>query len=282
MGLGGYLTWTAVARELVHFSGVKKVFPFEQHGNLIKPIKSPMFENNPFILQDFGENILSIPMQLNDPRTNYCKKDLPEKAVHRYDRHIIEQICEFYGIQNPTLKCELYFSAAEELHMDSILGTYELRDNDFIVIEPQSNNEYTINKLYPLDKWQMVVDNLTTHGYKVVQVGKENNSMVLNNVIDLTGQTSFREASLVIKSSKLFVSSEGGLMHAANAMSTPAVIVYTGFIHPKMTGYKDNTNIWIGKDHGPCGMKVPCPACSAEAANHNVGEIINAVIKRLR
>ena len=281
MGLGGYLTWTAVARELVNASGIKKVFPFEQHGNLIKPIKSPIFDNNPYILQDFGENSLSIPMQLNNPNTNYCKQDTPEKAVHRFDRHIIEQICEFYGIQHPSLKCELYFSKKEHDNVANILNHHSILGSSFVVIEPQSNNEYTLNKAYPLNKWQEVVDALTSEGHKVVQVGRDNSSMVLNNVINLTGKTSFREASLVIKLARLFVSSEGGLMHAANATSTQSVIVYSGFIHPRMTGYAENTNIWIGKDHGPCGMKVACGECYNAAAKHDVSEIIAAVMERL-
>ena len=91
MGLGGYLTWTAVARE-IHQAAGTKVFPFEMHGQFIKPVKTEIFNNNPYIQQEF-DNTIGAPMQLNNPATNYCKQDTPEKAVHRYDRHIIEQIC---------------------------------------------------------------------------------------------------------------------------------------------------------------------------------------------
>ena len=51
---------------------------------------------------------------MNLPETNYCKKDTPLKAYHRYDKHMIEQICEYYGLSNPSLKCELYFTREEE------------------------------------------------------------------------------------------------------------------------------------------------------------------------
>jgi ADP-heptose:LPS heptosyltransferase len=280
MGLGGYLTWTAVAREIVHSSGIPKVFPFEQHGNLIKIIKTPMFENNPYILQDFDSNTTAVPMQLNNPHTNYCKEDTPQKAVHRHDKHIIEQICEVYGVRKPNLKCELYFSESEIDETNKLLEAHKI-DTSFIVMEPQSNDAYTINKRYPIEKWQHVADELSKDGHKIIQIGRATKDQLLDNAIDLTGKTSFRTAALVISSSILFVSSEGGLMHAANAVNKDSVILYTGFIHPKMTCYPNNTNIWIGSGHGPCGMKVECTQCTLDALSHDPTRILEAVREKL-
>jgi len=281
MGLGGYLTWTAVAREIVNASNLPKVFPFEQHGSLIKTIKTPMFENNPYILQEFNSDIMAVPMQLNNPKTNYCKQDTPQKAVHRHDRHIIEQICEFYGIHNPKLKCEMYFSAEEQHRVDKILSDNQVTKCD-IVIEPQSNDEYTVNKRYPIEKWQYVADQLMKDGHKLIQIGRSTKDKVLKGVINLTGKTTFREAAVIIQRSTLFVSSEGGLMHAANAVDTPSAILYTGFIHPTMTCYSENTNVWIGKSHGPCGMKMHCQPCFLDAETHDPAEIVEAARSKLK
>jgi len=278
MGLGGYLTWTAVAREICNATGLKKVFPFEQHnGTLIKTIKTPMFENNPYFQQDFEIHSPAFPLQLNNPATNYCKQDTHEKAVHRYDKHIIEQICEFYGIKNPKLKCEIYLSDKEKKFATDVLSIHSLTENNFIVIEPQSNDEYTVNKLYSFEKWQLVTNELAKLGFTIVQVGRENNSKRLKNVINLAGKTSFREAAAIIKNSSLFISSEGGLMHAANAVGVKSVILFTGFIHPRMTGYPENKNLWIGSDHGPCGMKVRCSSCAKNVEDHDYLEIVEAV-----
>ena len=276
MGLGGYLTWTAVAREICKAAGVDKVFPFEQHGSLIKTIKTSIFDNNPYIQQDFDTSFSAFPMQLNHIASNYCKQDTPQKAIHRYDKHIIEQICEFYGIKNPKLKCELYLKDEEKNHADSLLDSFGIKNN-FIVIEPQSNDEYTVNKLYSFKKWQTVADELTKSGEIVIQVGKKTKNQVLSNVINFTGKTNFREAATIISKSKLFVSSEGGLMHASNAVEIKSVILFTGFIHPRMTGYPENKNIWIGQDHGPCGMKIPCQKCKKNVDDHDPLEIVDAV-----
>jgi ADP-heptose:LPS heptosyltransferase len=280
VGLGGYLTWTAVARELVHSTGVSKAFPFEQHGNLIKAVKTPIFENNPYILQEFDSNIMAVPMQLNNPHTNYCKEDTPQKAVHRYDKHIIEQICEAYGIRNPKLKCELYFAESEKQEVDDILDQHNIV-GDFIVIEPQSNDEYTVNKKYPIEKWQHVANELMRQGHNLVQIGTHTKDQLLDGVIDLTGKTSFRTAAIIISKSRLFVSSEGGLMHAANAVGKDAVILYTGFIHPTMTCYSENINLWIGASHGPCGMKILCRQCLSDSESHDPNQILDAIRKKL-
>jgi len=284
MGLGGYLTWTAAAKNICdRISGVK-VIPFESHNNLIRPIKSEIFFNNPKIIQDFSDNNLDycVPMILNNPSANYCKKDTPIKAIHRYDKHIIEQICETFGIQDPELKCELFLTEQEQSWADQFFGEHS-SNKKTIVIEPQSNDEYSCNKVYPFTKWQMVVNKLSRNkNYKIIQVGKRTNNKILEGVLDLTGKTSFRQASAIIKNADLFVSSEGGLMHAANAVETPAVIVYSGFIHPNMTGYKNNSNIWVGESHGPCGMKIKCDLCESDMKNHNHDEILEAIEEQLR
>ena len=281
MGLGGYLMWTAVAREICKAANVQKVFPFEQHGVFVKTIKTSIFDNNPFIQQSYESDIVAFPMQLNNPKTIYCKHDAVQKAVHRHDKHIIEQVCEFYGINSPKLKCELYFTPHEETNVSSLLQQQELTNN-FIVFEPQTKPGYTVNKKYPLEKWQRVVDYLVSTGETIVQVGAPTLDQKLKNIIDLTGKTSFREAACIISRSKLFVSSEGGLMHAANAVGTRSVILFTGFIHPTMTGYPENKNIWIGKDHGPCGMKLLCNQCEKNALEHDPEELILSVKEMLK
>ena len=151
----------------------------------------------------------------------------------------------------------------------------------FVVIEPQSNDEYSVNKVYPISKWQKVADELNEAGINVVQVGRETKTKKLKGVSDLTGQTSFRSAAAVIAKSDLFISSEGGLMHAANAVETKSVIVYSGFISPEMTGYPENSNIWVGKDHGPCGKKVKCDLCFEAMSNHDYKEIVSAALEVL-
>ncbi len=283
MGLGGYLFWTAVAREISEkkFGNNKiKFLPLEAcNGGVIKLIKSEIFKNNPRFFQDFEESEFAFPLVLNNQELNYCKKDTPERAYHRYDKHVVQQICDYYGIQNARTNCEIYFTEEETQRTSEILRKNNLEE--FIVIEPQSNDEYSKNKVYPFKKWQKIVDDLSSAGIKVVQVGRETKDKNLSNVVNLTGQTTFREAACVISKSKLFVSSEGGLMHAANGCGIKSVILYTGYIHPNMTCYYENINIWI--DHGPepCGMKIKCLDCEKAVEAHDYREVTRHILESI-
>lgn len=285
MGLGGYLTWTAAAREIVSSAGIPnlKVFPFEQHGSLIRPIKSPIFKNNPNFCQNISEGgDMYFPLQLNHPQTNYCKDDTPQKAVHRYDKHIIHQICEFYGIRNARLKCDIFLDSDEENHIQSIIVKNKVPSR-FLVIDPSCNKEYTKNKFDEFAKWQSVVNDLKGD-ITFVQVGLAG-SRLLEGAIDITGQTSFRHAAGIIKRSLGFVGSEGGLVHAATSFNKRSVVIITGFIHPDLVAYPLNKNIWInGDNHGPCGMKAECKKCTKASAefDHNIiSDNINELLGEL-
>ena len=271
MGLGGYLMWTAAGREISNRTGLK-CLPVESHGASIKMIDSPIFHNNKNFVQPGDRFGHVFPLVLNNPDTNYCKQDTHERAIHRHDKHVISQICELYGINNPELRCDLFLKDEERIVVDDFLS--QVCDKDYVTIEPHTKDEYTVNKSYPFEKWQKIADEIGK--YKtVVQVGQKTDK-VLSSCINMTGSTTFREAAGIISASDMFIGSEGGLMHAANAMKTKSVIVITGFLHPDMTCYPDNINIWVGANHGPCGMKTLCEKCKKECKDHDVSEIYDA------
>tara|TARA_B100000700_G_C14545103_1_gene623875 strand:- start:39 stop:617 length:579 start_codon:yes stop_codon:yes gene_type:complete len=189
--------------------------------------------------------------------------------------HCIQQICDYYGIRSPELKCGIYLTDEEKANVEKV--TQDLQDK-FVVIEPHSKKDYTPNKEYSFDKWQNVVDAISPH-VQVVQVGNKK-ERILNNVVDLVGKTSFREAAGVIGKSRLFMSTEGGLVHAATAMDTTSLVIMTGFGDPKLWSYPQNINVFIGK-HGPCGLKIPCQDCLKDVEEHDEKEIIDIVLSHL-
>lgn len=276
MGLGGYLAWTAVAREVIKRTGSNtKILPVESHGNFIKIIDSEIFRHNDDFCSDFKEasskGLFLLPMILNNPQANYCKKDTPTKAVHRKDKHIIAQYCEVYGIEDPVLRCYLStdLDCWNEKKVLEFIGT-----DKYVVIEPNSKVNYTPNRSYPFEKWQKIVNSLKDD-ITFVQVGVKN-SIVLDNVIDLTGKTSFRDTVKVIQLSSLFVSAEGGLVHAATAVDTKSIVIITGYQSEKMVAYPQNININIS-NHEVCGLKIKCEKCQEDAENHNFKDIVTLI-----
>ena len=287
MGLGGYLCWTAVAREIIKKHGNNiKLMPVEQQGSLYKFLYNhkdiEIFkDNNDFCLsysQGSLNNSFILPLVLNNPNANYCKKDTPVKAFHRNDKHIIEQYCEVYGIKNPELKCYLKPSLPPRWFKEKIEEWFGTPTAPFVTIEPNSNLDYTPNRAYPFEKWQNIVNALKDK-IPFVQVGVKD-SRVLDNVTDWTGKTTFKNTAGIIGYSRLFLSSEGGLVHAATAMETKSIVIITGYQSEKMVAYPQNININIAS-HGPCGLKVNCDQCKKDRDSHDWEEIVTIIKKEL-
>jgi len=289
MGLGGYLCWSAVAREVIKKAGSSvKLMPVEQYGSFFRFISKDVeiFKNNQDFCLDYKaaskNNNLILPLILNNPSANYCKKDTPEKAVHRTDKHIIEQYCEVYGITNPELKCYLTPDLKDDWFKNEILKLFGLDSfktlPKFITIEPNSNFDYTPNRAYPFEKWQKIVNKLKDK-ITFVQVGLPG-SRLLNNVKDWTGKTTFKNTAAMIGYSSLFLSAEGGLVHATTAFNTKSVVIITGYQSEKMVAYPQNINVNISS-HGPCGLKVLCNKCKKDAELHKWQDIVNIIEREL-
>ena len=279
MGLGGYLMWTAVAEEIKKASNNPyiKFLPIEQHGSLIKLIKSEVFNHNKDFISDYNTLNLILPLVLNNPAANYCKKDEPDRAIHRSDAHIIEQCCEVYGIKTPTLRCYFQLTKEEEDVVDRIVKD-KIKTDRFLTIEPISKNNYTVNRNYDFNKWQNIVNELSKD-FVVVQLGT--GEKVLNNVVNVTRQTSFITAAGIIGKSKLFLSTEGGLVHAATAVNTKSLVILTGYQSQKMVAYPQNINI-DNSNHGPCGLKRECLQCKRDTENHDWREIVKKVKENIK
>lgn len=82
----------------------------------------------------------------------------------------------------------------------------------------------------------------------------------------------FRHACAVLSVCRAYVGPEGGLHHAAAAVGTPAVILWSEFISPDITGYATHRNLrHAGK---ACGMRTDCRGCRASMEAITVNEVV--------
>ncbi len=77
-----------------------------------------------------------------------------------------------------------------------------------------------------------------------------------NTLVDLTGETSLREAISLIARCRLFISNDSGLMHVAGALGVPTVAVF-GSTNPVTTSPVGRKSVVITKN-------VPCSPCLKE------------------
>lgn len=152
-----------------------------------------------------------------------------------------------------------YRPVPAELRLTSEEQAFAARHAGMVMIEPNIKGVGHENKAWPWTRWLALASALTEHGIRFVQCGPADARVLPGAVFVQT--PSIRYAIAVQAVSRAFIGTEGGLMHAAAAVSTPAVILWSEFIAPEFTGYDTHRNL---RHAGPaCGMRTDCPGCRA-------------------
>ena len=285
MGLGGDLMFSAAIREIKQtypdkniylirsFKEKYKIFPFVKFKRWAFS-NSPVFLNNPHL--SFGKiKINSIIIDRSDPNNSYVKEELDDQYIWKDTFHVVEIICNNYGVSPKSIKPDIHFFQVE---IDKIIDLLSDVTKPFIVVEPGGKTSYTENRLWFMDRWQSLVNRLSKI-YSVVQVG-DGSWPNLRNTFNFNGKLSFRETCLLIGYSSLFVGTDGGLMHAARAVDKKSIILFSGHIGVTTVGYKENINISKSVDCSPCGLKIECPY-DKKCMDISVEEVYDIVIREI-
>lgn len=166
---------------------------------------------------------------------------------------------------------EFFFSPEENSAIKSA-------PKDFILIEPNvAEKNSGPNKLWPLDRYQAVCEKLQRDGHEVAQFQYTSMRFGLRKITILPTK-SFRQAISVLRRAKLVICSEGGLHHGAAAVGKAAVVLFGGFIPPRVTGYDFHENISYGT---ACGKYIRCQHCIDVMQKITVEEVYEAASKAL-
>lgn len=158
---------------------------------------------------------------------------------------------------------EFYFTK-EELLFGKMFGGR-------VVIEPNTKGTNEGNKDWGFERWQAVV---SAHEPTLfIQVGPANARRLEG--VEFVETTNFRLAAAVLAHSRAFVGAEGGLHHAAAAVSTPAVVLFGGFISPDITGYPTHKNLFTGGT--ACGSRYACAHCRTAMSRITPEDVSNSL-----
>jgi len=271
MGIGGWLTWTAAAREVCLQTG-KKVTLLDQPRHIAY---HDIFVNNPYLNQErWTEDTHKIYM--GQKACNYVLEDYQDRVVHKSDKHIINVILEGLGMQDTAesnLWCRVY--PREKYDTFSLTGgsLIQYGRKPLAIIEPNSKTNFTKNRVYSIEKYQYIAEKLKKLGFVVFQI---TNGLCRLKGIDSVEYKNFSDAALDIGKADAFITTEGGLVHAASCYAN-TVCIHTSYNPPKMVYYPQNKNIMIGS-HAPCGLKIRCPECKKDLEQHDPDEIIQAAV----
>lgn len=125
-----------------------------------------------------------------------------------------------------------------------------------VMVEPNIKAIGHDNKAWPWSRWVALVEALPEVRFVQCLSG---GTRTLDGVDQYALTLTFRQALAVLSVCRAFVGTEGGLMHGAAAVGTPAVILWSEFISPHVTGYDTHRNL---RHAGPaCGKRIPCSSC---------------------
>ncbi len=245
MGLGDWLMATAQVKQM-HAANGAPVLIVAQRGRVMW---SDVFEHNPKIIrrEEPGCNVL-----LNAPGAR------PYIAAKYETRWVWRAWDKAPG--------EIFLTESERRFAEPYRGC--------VLIEPHTKVADG-NKAWYWERWQAVVDELPN--VRFVQTGPFN-TRPLQRVELVT--TTFRQAAAILSVSRAFVGTEGALHHAAAALSVPAVVLWSEFISPEITGYESHRNLRHAGQ--ACGARVPCIGCRISMDLIKVGEVIQQLTEVLR
>jgi hypothetical protein len=161
---------------------------------------------------------------------------------------------------------EFYFSEYEREIAEPYRGA--------VLIEPNVKDNGHRNKAWLYERWQALID---LDIAPMIQAGPPG-TRFLGNLRPVETR-SFRQAAAILAVCRAFVGTEGGLMHAAAAVGTPAVILWSEFIDPSITGYKSHVNIRHASR--TCGARIPCATCRASMERIEVNEVAASLVSVL-
>jgi hypothetical protein len=174
---------------------------------------------------------------------------------------------------------EIFLTDAERTRAE------KLAPNDFILVEPNSQGSWKhvlhrVNKQWPYDRFQSLVDKLCCDGYQLAQLSypRRTKGCRLQNVLEIDSPT-FRDGLAIMQRAQLYIGPEGGLHHGAAALNVPAVVIFGGWISPEITGYPNHENISVGNES--CGMLTVCKHCIDAMASITVDRVYDAARRQL-
>jgi len=258
MGFGDEIMTTGFARV------VKKKYPDSQIviGSKIKKIifESEIFRNNPNItsIKDLKPKAKKIWLEIYKDNRPYILNSNKEKI--------------FWDYTFRTIKGDLFFDNGEKKFaqntISKIKNEWNLSNKNkykkIVYIETsrisktkENSRLGFYNRDWGYENWKNFIKKYKKNILFLQSSHKDSKN--IDGIFSF--ESNFREACSVMMHCDLFVGWEGGFAHAAAALNKMALVLFGGWIDPKITGYDFHSNIYINIEGSPCGMHDNCDHC---------------------
>ncbi|RFC48142.1 MAG: ADP-heptose:LPS heptosyltransferase [Verrucomicrobia bacterium] len=155
-----------------------------------------------------------------------------------------------------------------------------LAEKPLVTINVQSREQI---KVWSLDRWCELVRRISKCA-TVVQLGGTDEPQFAE-VVRLAGALSMRQSMAILAQASVHVGPVSFLMHAANGLDVPSVIIFGGRETPSNSGYDGNINLYSKMSCSPCWLHDSrgdrCPHSLACMEAITVEEVEQGILKLL-
>lgn len=185
-------------------------------------------------------------------------------------RHVIAEMCASAGIAGlVAIRPYLTLTEVEKAAAAWAQGRIVIQSSGMGARYPMRNKQW-----YE-ERFQAVVDALKEE-IEFIQLGSAVDP-ALQDVKDLRGATSLREAAAILHHARLYVGTVGLQMHLARAVECPSVIIFGGREAPWQSGYVCNFNLYTPLPCAPCWRWNGCEFDRQCMREIGVADVVSAV-----
>ena len=144
-----------------------------------------------------------------------------------------------------------------------------------IVFNPGIKAKASPNKDWGRARWRSLISRSERRGW--LQLCEPGAERITGATHYVTG--SFYEALALLSGARAAVLHEGALHHAAASLDVPAVVLYGGYISPRVTGYNGQKSLFVHSEQYPlgCGHRLPCEHCARAMAQISPDDVLRAL-----
>ena len=241
-----------------------------------------LFDRDTYEITDFLEIPYRIYYTDTNPRLVLSLKNkffITRKIYYPWGLHMVEFIFKMFealGFKFERKDFIFHSNSADEKRVVSFLRKNKVKD--FIVLHPGGKGvvEALKNKkwpphLWPLDRYADVADHFRKKGFSVLVTGSTNESELAEEinkkskygVVNCCGKLTPREVGVLLKKTKLLISTDTGIVHIAYQVNSPILELFGPSDYTIAGAWPlDKETHKFLLDDGPCALsnrKKECP-----------------------